>query len=543
MGEIDVVLSRPRDLNAVPPGAPVQDALGVGYLSSKLRAAGCKVAVVDAHALDLDSAGLAECIRALTPRVVGLSLHAFSDFKHCLSVSKSLFKDKNRPLCIWGGEHATFFAERILKEHPEVDGVVLSEGEETFTEIVCGHLQMARNNAVAGWVGEAVEGAILRDSKGTIIDGRYRSAIDALDDLPRPDKDIVEVAIANEKQVTLSILTGRGCYHRCRFCTAHEFMRLGGGRVWRRRSPKLVADELQSLAEKYLGHPLVHPVVQFQDVIFLGTSRAARRWVEEYLDELEERNLAIPFYCMTRADSVIANHDLFPRLVNVGLRSVEVGIESGIDRVLQSYNKRNSADENEKAVEILRQHGVAYDASGFIMFDPYMTLEELRTNAHYLARFGAATWDFFVTQLQLYPGTELREEMISKGLMDSRSSMDDMAHYEFLDSRVAEVASAAYYYHPRIRTLDLRLRDAKAVVAAHIRAGRQPPKALSNAIEVVHKTYCNQLLDLISAAEDEKLVAAKPALVRRFMDRVDRLTELMVRLCPPDEQRRPKFAT
>src|ERR1700736_834211 len=93
---------------------------------------------------------------------------------------------------------------------------------------------------------------------------------------------------------------GRGCYHRCRFCTAHEFMRLGGGNVWRRRSPAAVADELQALSERYQGHPLVHPIFQFQDVIFLGTSKASRRWIEDYLAEIERRGIAVPFYCMTR---------------------------------------------------------------------------------------------------------------------------------------------------------------------------------------------------------------------------------------------------
>jgi radical SAM superfamily enzyme YgiQ (UPF0313 family) len=240
---------------------------------------------------------------------------------------------------------------------------------------------------------------------------------------------------------------------------------------------------------------------------------------------------------MTRADSIIANEDLLPRLVKAGLRSVEVGIESGIDRVLASYNKRNSAAENERAVGILRANGIAYDASGFIMFDPYMTLEELRANALYLARFGAATWDFFVTRLQLYPGTELREEMIAKGLTDGRAEMDDTASYEFTDKRVEDVAAVTYYYTPSIRTLDLLLRDGKAQVAAHVRAGQTPPPSMVMAIDAIHETYCQHLLDLIEAARTGNLAAAAPPLISRFLVRVDRLSALMRDLLPQRDGR------
>jgi radical SAM superfamily enzyme YgiQ (UPF0313 family) len=191
-----------------------------------------------------------------------------------VAISRALFQAPERPLCIWGGEHATFFAERILEEHVEVDGVVLSEGEETFAELIERRLAWLHERSESGdendWADGPVVGACLRGRDGAILNGGYRAAVTNLDDLPVPDKDIVELAIANNKPVTISLMTGRGCYHRCRFCTAHEFMRLGGGNVWRRRSPAAVADELQALLERYQGHPLVHPIFQFQDVIFPG---------------------------------------------------------------------------------------------------------------------------------------------------------------------------------------------------------------------------------------------------------------------------------
>ena len=323
----DVVLVRPRDYGAVPPGAPVQDPLGVGYLAAYLRAEGYSVRVLDAHALDLDNSGLVACVIQLNPRVMGLSLHSFADYAHCAAISRGVRAALPSVYCVWGGEHATFHAENILKQHAEVDAIVLGEGEATLAALLAAIPDEQRRDAERLNLELPITGALARGSGGSLFHGGFRASIDDLDSLPWPDKDIVRMALSAGKPVSISLLTGRGCTHRCRFCTAHEFLRLGGGRVWRRRTPNRVVDEVDRLAATYLKSDLVHPVIQFQDVIFLGTSTASKRWATEFVEEMERRRLAVPFYCMSRADAILANRALLPRLVGVGLWSVEMGIE------------------------------------------------------------------------------------------------------------------------------------------------------------------------------------------------------------------------
>jgi anaerobic magnesium-protoporphyrin IX monomethyl ester cyclase len=522
----DIVLVRPRDFGAVPPGAPVQDPLGVGLLAAGLRQSGYNVLILDAHALGVDDDGLVACLAELRPPIVGLSLHSFSDYSHCVAISKALRGLPEPPYCMWGGEHATFHAERILRQHPEVDAVVLGEGEATVAELA-ERLLRGPDGVRPRYLPNGALGAVVRGANGEPVEAGYRRAVEDLDALPDAHKDVVELALRMGKEVSVSVLTGRGCTHSCRFCTANTFMRLGGGVVWRRRSPRAVADEVERLAKRYLSHPLVHPVLQFQDVIFLGTSPASKRWVSEYIEEMERRALRIPFYCMARADAIIANEPMLPRLVDIGLWSVEMGLESGVDRILKAYNKRNAAADNEHAVALLRQHGITFDASGFIMFDPQMTLDELRVNARYLARFGAATWDFFVTRLQLYPGTEVREEMIRKGAFDGEDNIGRTSGYAFDDPLVGLVAEHAFYYDMSIRTLDLALRDAKAALADQVRRGKAGDGPLADAVNLVHETYCTQLLALADLAEAGTLQAHVAELVSQFMGKVMALTDLL----------------
>jgi anaerobic magnesium-protoporphyrin IX monomethyl ester cyclase len=529
---VHVVLARPRDFGAVPPGAPIQDALGVGYLAAALRSRGHDVSVVDAHALDLDDDRVAHCIAALEPTIVGLSLHSFADYSHCVKISRALRELPNHPFCVWGGEHATFHAERILRQHQEVDAVALGEGEETMCALAQYVASVAQPPSAGPFpvlepAHDAVPGAVIRGRNGELRHGGFRKSMANLDASPLPDKDIVELALAAGRPVSLSILSGRGCTHSCSFCTAHSFMRLAGGIVWRRRSVTSVVDELQILTERYLTHPLVHPVVQFQDVIFMGTTPASKRWVSEFVEEMERRKMRVPFYCMSRADSILANADILPRLVGVGLWSIEMGIEAGVDRILELYNKLNSSDDNKRAVALMQQLGITFDASGYIMFDPRMTLDELRQNALHLSHFGAATWDFFVTRLQLYPGTAVREEMIARGAFDGAEDISRTSGYSFEDPRVGAVAEHATYYNISIRDLDLLLRDAKAVIATAVRESAPIPRLLQECVKLVHNTYCDHLLQLAEHAERGDIQVVAGDLIEQFLSRVATLTKTL----------------
>src|SRR6204780_2989371 len=483
----DVLIVRPWAPSAVPPDALVEDSLGVGYVTASLREAGYAVVTLDAFTFQFKDEEIIECVIRLSPRVVGISLHSFADYKHCIAICEGIRKQAPQIYRVLGGEHATFLAREILEQHSSVDAVVVGEGEETIVEIVSRVL----NGKAVG----RIVGAMTRSGDLSIIDGGFRPAISDLDALPNPHKDPVETAIRVGRPVAVSILTGRGCTHKCTFCTANTFLRLGGGLVWRRRRPAAGVDEMQNLIQKYMGKAEVHPLIQFQDVIFLGTSPSAKRWAEEFVSELEIRGLGAPYYFMTRAEAIVANASLLPRLVRTGLNSVEIGIESGVDRILQAYNKENSVDRTETAIQLLRSNGICYDASGFIMFDPRLTLEELRTSALFLQKIDHATWDRYITRLQVFPGTVIRDQLAQEGLFEQNGELDDVYSYRFMDPRVGELADCMWFYDDSIRMLDNAMRTAKSALADTIRQGGQSNPGLLRALELAQYLYCEHFLN------------------------------------------------
>ncbi|PWT96869.1 MAG: hypothetical protein C5B51_32585 [Terriglobia bacterium] len=512
MSRPDCLLVRPWAPSAVPPDALVEDSLGVGFISASLRQAGYRVMVLDAFTFQLQDEDVVRCVLEISPAVLGISLHSFADYRHCVAIADGVAAQRPDIYRVLGGEHATFLARPILEKHASVNAVVAGEGEKTIQEIV--------QRVVSGRATGLISGAVTRDTDGSILDGGARRAIEDLDALPWPHKDTVELAIQAGRPVAVSLLTGRGCTHKCTFCTANTFLRLGGGVVWRRRSPKQVADEMEDLIRRYIGRPGVHPMIQFQDVIFLGASPQARRWTAEFLDELEARGLRTPYYLMSRAEAILANADLMPRLAATGLSSVEVGIETGVDRILQAYNKQNSTGRTEDAIQILREHAICYDASGFIMFDPRMTLEELRTSALFLRRIDHATWDRYITKLQVFPGTVIRSQLIEEGLYRSDGELDDVYGYRFVDRRVWQVARHTWFYDDSIRRLDCAMRSSKAEIARRVRHG-EPVGALSNALDLAQQVYCEHFLALIGLADAGELETRFEEQMRVFLVQVE----------------------
>jgi radical SAM superfamily enzyme YgiQ (UPF0313 family) len=460
----DVLLVRPWARSAVPEDALVDDALGVGYLASALRAGGFSVALLDAFTFGFRHDQVVACAAAIAPRVLGVSLHSFADYEPAVAIA-----DGVRALCpdvpiVAGGEHATFLARPLLERHRSLDAIVIGEGERTVVDLV------------GAWLGgeahAVVAGAMTRDPEGAVADGGTRPAVADLDSLPPPAKDVVEIARRLGRPAAVSLLSGRGCTHRCTFCTAHTYLRLGGGAVWRRRSPRAVADELAEIARRFEARPGFDPMVQFQDVVFLGTSRAARAWARDFAGELERRELRAPFYVMARAEAVLANADVLPRLARAGLASIEIGIESGVDRILEAYGKQSSASEALRAVEALRALGIAYDASGFIMFDPRMALEDVLTNVSFLEELDHFTWDRAITRLQVFPGTVIREQLRGEGLLVASRGLGDVYDYRFADARVGATLAWVAGYDEPVRRLDALVRaDRKAGAGGGLAAG------------------------------------------------------------------------
>ena len=414
--------------------------LGIGYIASVLRRDGHEVEVFDGH------------LRCLSPRQVireilsrdfdCLGISATGELKDVLiAAARAVRRRKKDAVIAVGGYLPTLSGEQLLAACPEIDFIVRGEGEQVASDVF----------------GRIARGEEWRSAPGVgFLKGRtpvlnpLPPLIPDLDLLPFPARDSLKQAAL---PVSAGIATSRGCYHRCSFCCIQSFYALSGGRTPRLRSPENVVDEIESVIAQVGVKEF-----RFVDDDFLGPSPKTRDRVARIADEIRARKLGISFKIECRPDEV--DDDILKLLKEAGLTEVFLGVESGVQRQLDTYNKRVTVEQNRRAIETVRRAGVRL-RTGFIMFDPYLTVAELHENMQFIremrldeeARRAPAG---FVTKIVLHRGVPLVEKLRADGLLREKGIDVD---YVFRDPwirfmvKVAALSSSLSSLFSRLRRL------------------------------------------------------------------------------------------
>ncbi|WP_449539560.1 B12-binding domain-containing radical SAM protein [Ferdinandcohnia sp. Marseille-Q9671] len=139
------------------------------------------------------------------PDVIGFSCYIWN-IEETIKVVKMLKKINPKLVIILGGPEVTYDVHEWLERIPEVDYIVIGEGEETFKEL----LVAIRDNQRT----EEISGVCLRKDERNIINPQ-RNKLN-LKELPSPFRFAEDLPHLS-KRVTY-IETSRGCPFNCQFC-------------------------------------------------------------------------------------------------------------------------------------------------------------------------------------------------------------------------------------------------------------------------------------------------------------------------------------
>jgi anaerobic magnesium-protoporphyrin IX monomethyl ester cyclase len=386
--------------------------LGLGYVAACARGAGHQVDILDCKSQFLDHAAAVARIQALNPQVIGITAPYTLDLTSGVKLSLQLRAAGFDGVIVVGGHPATFSFQKLLRRYPCVDVVVRGEGEATFLEL------LERLDDRPGW--SQVAGiAYLRD--GEVMVTAARPLIQDLSSLPFPARDNIDSDGAptsvvwfkkQDMQPGTMILSSRGCPFRCSYCSVQAFYRTSAGRPWRPRAARDVVEEMTLLAQKWGVRTL-----RFSDDNFFGSCNEGKARAREIAAILLERNLGITFTIECRVDDI--EYSLFSVLKKAGMVRASVGIESGVARMLKSFNKHASVEQNKNGIAILRQLGVECHPN-FILVDPETTLTELRENFTFLKETRLylephAMHILYSNRLGLFAGTPSQEMYEKQG--------------------------------------------------------------------------------------------------------------------------------
>lgn len=392
-----------------------QDNLGLRYLISAVTKAGHRASITTYQS---DPVPLLAKVQELQPDVIGFSLifqYMAPDF---IRVIETLRENGVAAHITMGGHYPSFEFEQVLNQSPGLDSIVRFEGEETLTELL--------NCLGSGSDWRTIAGIACRTGDGKVVSLPLREPIADLDILPWPDRASIDYE--GHPLSTASLLGSRGCPWNCSFCSIRPFYEAQGGKLRRLRDPRSIVKEIE-----YLYRNRNVSVFLFQDDDFLATGRRARKWATDIVDMLAIERLVgkIAFKISCRSDEV--REDIIERLVDGGLTHVYLGVESGDEQGLANMNKMLGAEAHVEAGNILRKFELSYDF-GFMLLEPYSSLDSIRTNIDFLDSFVGDGWSVATFCRMLpYAGTPVKSRLEAEGRLVGTAFEPD---YLFLDRKL-----------------------------------------------------------------------------------------------------------
>ncbi len=382
---------------------PFQEHLGLGYLASSLKQKGVKTKIIDANLQGLNVSKTTKEVLAANPLLIGITVTYQDCFKYAVRLSEEIKQAGYKGKIVLGGIFPTLASQEILSEFPQIDFIVRGEGEETLFEL-WEAVQEEREP-------EEVAGVAFRKDKEIVVNPS-RPLIEDLDLLPDPSRDTLPLAL--KQGGCLSISASRGCFGSCSFCSIYSFYQQQPGKNYRYRSVERVVEEIERLVQE-----TGEEKIMFVDAEFIGAGKKGKERALRFAEEIIKRRLKIRFRIEARADNV--DKEVLLALKKAGLAYVFLGVESGIQSVLDRFNKKTTVEDNLKAIKLLKELDIP-TGIGFIMFDPFTTLSEVIENAEFLEKTGIPYSQLAVTvspaaKLIVFTGTEAQKKLSKEGVL------------------------------------------------------------------------------------------------------------------------------
>ena len=304
------------------------DPLGPAYMGTILRDKGHSVTVYD----EVRAPVYNEKKERLHPDLldsdfIGLSVISPAA-KRALKMLKAIRSQNAGIRTAVGGPHV-IGNEQAEEFARYADVVVQKEAENILDELVNGDL-----NGI-------VEGPV----------------VESLDTLPIPDLELVD----QSKKKFLDyfkltpISTARGCPRDCEFCSVSNVH----GKKVRRRSTELIMQEFrQRLREGYKQ-------IFFVDDNFSVNPRQREPLLDAMIAEREKGQWFQSIIIQDEVPGILKGGDNYvKKLKQAGIKTVMLGVESFDEEKLKAMHKMHSVSESEKALRLLRKHGLIIYAFG-----------------------------------------------------------------------------------------------------------------------------------------------------------------------------------
>jgi anaerobic magnesium-protoporphyrin IX monomethyl ester cyclase len=204
-----------------------------------------------------------------------------------------------------------------------------------------------------------------------------------------------------------TVLTSRGCPFACGFCAGPSVL----GRRYIARSASAVAKEVQLCVDMFrltsfyfVDDTMTHNLGRLLEICALLKQIQIPREVHR----------SLKWTCESRAD--VVSPELLQEMRESGCTTIQFGMESGCQKLLDQLGKRVTLQQIEKAVVWSRQAGISPVLS-MVIPHPQETQDTLRETFAFVRHlYDLGTEKVVPALLTLFPGTRFFEEREELGL-------------------------------------------------------------------------------------------------------------------------------
>ena len=372
---------------------------GVAQLSSCLKQAGHKTSLVHIFE-EINQEDYVKLIHTHSPDIIAFSSisNLYPKIKQFAAWTKNNF---DVPI-IYGGPHPTLVPDGCMNTGL-FDIICRGEGEQALVEL-CNALEKREK------ITEIKNLWVKTDNR--IYKNPIRPLIEDLDSLPSLDYELFNYeTLADATHFKrLVIMVGRGCPYNCTYCCNHAVRELypNKKRYVRFRSVDKVISEIEYGLNKY---PFLKEVRFFDDTLTIKKS-----WFSEFAEKYKEK-IGLPYSANDRVNHI--NEDIAELLRDSGCYFVELGIESGNERIREEVMQRGTSEERIiNAFDLCRKYGIKTSAFNIIGVPGETfgsTLDTIKLNAR-----AKPDWSY-IFYFHPYIGTRLYDLCVEKRLLTNKT--------------------------------------------------------------------------------------------------------------------------
>lgn len=351
-----------EDITAVP--------VGLFYIGAILKEQGYDVEILNWSHIHKDPEKIVEALSQKRPDIVGFSILNANRWGG-IEIARIAKTITPAVRIVFGGVAATFLWKHFLRHFPEIDYVVIGEGERSFLQLV----QRIERSDFRSM--ENIDGIAFRKGK-KIAKTRDAAPIKNLDALPIPAQYFAYQ----------HVVSSRGCPGRCAFC--------GSPRLWGRkvrfRSAENFVQELEMLYSRGISF------YYFSD----DTFTLDKKRVVDICRKIIEKGMEIQWFAISRADCV--NEEILCWMRKAGCIQISYGVESGSEKIRSLLGKDLKTEHVCRAFSQTHRHGILARAY-FIYGSPQETWDTIDATVDLIRAIKPFICISYI--LEIYPGTKL----------------------------------------------------------------------------------------------------------------------------------------